>query len=206
MKTIVLNTLETAMNRYLQSDTQSLHRLQKMAGKSISIELFPLNLHFNCRFTAEHVSLDMNEGEAAQTTIKGSPLQLLGALVDKNNRHQFFADDLTIEGDAEFAQEVIALFDQVHIDWEEQTSRLIGDVPAYQLSKFLGGIRQWVNTTQASITEDVSDYLHEEATLFPAKEQLDEFFNDIDTLRMDADRLETRITNLASQLNNKEAP
>src|SRR3990167_4050789 len=90
MKTIVLNTLEIAMNRYLQSDAQSAHRLQKMAGKSISIELSPLNLRFNCRFTPEHASLDMDEGEVAQTTIKGSPLQLLGALVDKNNRHQFF--------------------------------------------------------------------------------------------------------------------
>jgi ubiquinone biosynthesis protein UbiJ len=127
-------------------------------------------------------------------------MQLMGALIDKERRHQFFADDLTIEGDAEFAQQVINLFDQVSIDWEEHASRIIGDVPAYQLSKLVSGVRGWLKKTSSNLKQDASDYLHEEAEWFPTREELQEFFSDIDNIRMDTDRLEARIAHVKSQL------
>lgn len=196
MKTFLLNTLEKALNAYLNQDEASAKHLAKMAGKSISVELLPLSLHFTCHFTAQNVKVTMNEANPANTKIKGTPLQLLGAFIDKNNRKQFFADDLSIEGDAEFAQQVIDLFDQVNLDWEEIASRFVGDTPAYHLNKFVSKVQSWMKSTTSEFTQDVNDYLHEEKEWFPAREALQEFFSDIDTLRMDADRLEARIAHL----------
>jgi ubiquinone biosynthesis protein UbiJ len=204
MKNLLLGSLEKAVNAYLQQDGQSAKRLANMKGKSISIELLPLHLHFNCHFNDERVILTMHEELSPHTKIKGTPLQLFGAMIDKKRRHQFFADDLSIEGDAEFAQDVIHLFDQVNIDWEEHASRYIGDVPAYHLNKMMGSVRSWLGTTSADLTADLSDYLHEETACFPVREELQDFFSAVDTIRMDADRLASRLSHVQAQMENEE--
>lgn len=201
IKTFFLSSIETALNSYLKCDEHSKRRLAKMAGKSVTIELLPLHILFVCSFDESGVTIKVNEEAESAATIKGTPLQLLGILIDKNHRHQFFADDVKIEGDAEFAQQVIYLFDHVTIDWEEQTAKILGDVPAYRLSKLAGDIRGWFGNNGTAFTQDINDYLHEEKACFPAKEEVQEFFADIDTLRMDTDRLEARLNKLRSQLN-----
>lgn len=201
MKKFVLTSIEKTLNAYLLSDTDSHKRLSAVAGKSVSVELTPLQLVFVCQLHQQGVHLHSNKDEIEpQTKIKGSPMQLMGALIDKDRRHQFFADDLTIEGDAELAQQVIQLFDQVSIDWEEHASRLIGDVPAYQLSKLVSSVRGWLKKASSNLSQDANDFLHEEAAWFPAREQLQEFFAEIDDIRMDTDRLEARIAHVKSQL------
>jgi ubiquinone biosynthesis protein UbiJ len=205
MKNFILSAIEKTVNAYLQQDKESSRRLAKMAGKSLGIELLPLDLHFNCHVNDERITLTMDPQLALQTKIKGTPLQLVGVLIDKDRRHQFFADDLTIEGDAEFAQEIIDLFDNVNIDWEEQTSRVIGDAPAYHLNKLIGNMKTWFSTGCDDLTQDMNDYLHEEKAWFPVKEQLQEFFTDIDTLRMDTDRLSSRVDHLQAKMKNEEA-
>ena len=205
MKTFFLATIEKALNAYLQCDEQSNKRLAKMAGKSIAIELLPLQMLFVCHFSADRVVISMNADIQPTTKISGTPLQLLGTLLAKDNRQQFFADDVLITGDAEFAQLVIHLFDHIDIDWEEHSARLLGDVPAYQLSKLVGGIRRFFGKAQSAFTEDMNDYLHEEAAWFPVRAELQEFFNDIDAMRMDTDRLEARFARLQAQFIEEEA-
>jgi ubiquinone biosynthesis protein UbiJ len=204
MKTLLITTLENTLNAYLRSDPQSASRLAKLAGKTIRIELLPMHLIFNAHFTHERVSLSTHSDEEPLTKIKGTPLQMFGALLAKENRHQFFADDLVIEGDAEFAQSVTSLFDNVSIDWENYASQYIGDVPAYKLGKIVNSMKDWVRKTQRGFSEDINDYLHEEATWFPHKEALKDFFTDIDNLRMDADRLEARLNHLKSKLEKED--
>lgn len=98
-----------------------------------------------------------------------------------------------MEGDAELAQQVMHLFDHIHIDWEEHASNIIGDVPAHHLGKFAGSLRNWIGTNRSSFSQDINDYLHEEKAWFPHREELQEFFTDIDTIRMDTDRLEDEL-------------
>lgn len=205
MKNILLPTIEKALNAYLHSDIGSRKRLAKLAGKSVAVELLPFDIIFICSFHPDSVSVHMDDGNAnPAATIKGSPLQLFGMLLDKDHRQQFFADDVVMEGDAEVAQQVMHLFEHVHIDWEEHASTFIGDVPAHHLGKLAGNLRKWVKNTSSSFSQDANDYLHEEKAWFPHREELQDFFADIDTIRMDTDRLEARIAHLYAQLNKEE--
>ncbi|HTM63901.1 MAG TPA: SCP2 sterol-binding domain-containing protein [Gammaproteobacteria bacterium] len=205
MKSFLPAAIEKALNAYLHADDLSVKRLARMSGKSISIELMPSSISFNCHFHHDKVTVDLKNDFTPVTKIKGTPLQLLSAFIDKERRHQFFADDVSIEGDAEFAQQVINLFDQIHIDVEEHASRYIGDTSAHQLGRLIKGIRKWVTNTGQSFSQDVNDYLHEEAAWFPVKEELRDFFEDIDTIRMDTDRLEARLKRIKAQLNDEES-
>lgn len=200
----ILKPIETALNAYLMCDEHSKKRLAKAAGKSLQVELLPFHLTFTCTVTPDNIALSTNTDSEPDTKIQGTPLQLAGAALSRSNRHKFFADDLSIEGDAEFAQLVIDLFEKVEIDWEEHLAQLIGDVPAYKISKFKHRLQRWLKHSTSSFTQDISDFLHEEAAWFPVREELDDFFDDIDTLRMDTDRLESRIATLKAKTDKED--
>ena len=124
--------------------------------------------------------------------------------LSKDNRQRFFAEDLIIEGNAELGQHVVELFDELQIDWEEHLSRVVGDVPAYHAGRFLRGVREWLGQTDKNFSQNVSEFVHEEAEWFPAREALNDFFSDIDTLRMDVDRAEARINSLSKTFMDNE--
>lgn len=200
----LIATIETALNRYLDCDESSKRRLEKAVGKSLKVTLKPLNIHFVVHVLEDRVKLTSDDCQEATTTITGTPLQLLGAFVDKRNRQQFFADDLHIEGNAIFAQQIIDLFNHVEIDWEEVLAQKIGDVPAYKISKFIQRSKKWLGKRSDAFRNDMTDYLHEEKQWFPTREALNEFFEDIDELRMDTDRLKSRIDTLKATMHKEE--
>src|SRR3990167_799932 len=201
MQTLLLTSIEKALNTYLQTDPRSSKRLAKLAGRSVGIELMPFRLSFICSFHPGNVSVKLDEGEQPCARIKGTPLQLCCMLLYKERRQQFFTDDVSMEGDAEVTELVLHLFEHVHIDWEEHASQLIGDVPAHQLGKFVKSVRGWLENSTSSFSQDMNDYLHEEKAWFPQREELHEFFSSVDTIRMDIDRLEARLTHLQSLFN-----
>jgi ubiquinone biosynthesis accessory factor UbiJ len=147
-------------------------------------------------FTESGIELHRHTDAKSDTEIIGTPLQMLGVVIHKTKRQQFFAEDVKINGDAELGQSVVELFDQLEIDWQEQISHVIGDVPTQHISNFMQRMKGWLSSTEQSFTANVSDYVHEEKQWLPAREELQDFFNDIDALRMDTDRMEARIQHL----------
>lgn len=206
LKTKLLSILIDAINTYLRLDPESKSRLARLQGKAITIELLPFHVIFHCFFYSDHVDLQMNEETITRTKISGTPLQMLGVMMTKENRQRFFADDLRIEGDAELANEVIQLFDELTIDWQEQMSRVIGDVPTHQFGRLLNRATNWLRQTEQTFAQDINEYVHEEAAWFPTREALQDFFDSIDHTRMDVDRLEAKILRLQQQIMNHANP
>jgi ubiquinone biosynthesis protein UbiJ len=200
MKKMILSSLTKTINSTLNLDTESKQRIAKLNGKTIMIELLPLHLEFQCHFNENGVNLATDETMIANTTIRGTPLQMLGVMIAKENRQKFFAEDISIEGDAEFAQQVIDLFDHLQIDWEDYLSQLTGDVPAYHAARLFRKFNSFLSQSKKSFRQDMTEYLHEEAKWLPSREALADFFTEIDIMRMDVDRIEARIKNLAKTL------
>jgi ubiquinone biosynthesis protein UbiJ len=196
MKPLLLTTLNTLINRYLSLDIDSKLRLQKLSGKAITIELLPFHFVFQAVFNDDGIQIFDNERALTETKITGTPFSMLSVMVNKEDRHHAFLGDLKIEGDAAFAQEVITLFDSLEIDWEEQCSHFMGDVPAYHLKRAFSGLKKSINNLDSALTRNINEYLHEEALHFPSREALNDFFKEIDILRMDVDRMDAKIKNL----------
>lgn len=204
MKQFFLSSLSKAINSYLALDPESRDRANKLADRIIQIELLPFQLKFICLFTADGIQISSDYHEKPDVTLRGTPLQLLGASLAKENRHRFFAEDLTIEGNAELAQQITELFDHMQIDWEEHLAKFTGDQAAYRIGRLTQRAGAWLRQASQSLTADISEYLHEEKEWFPTREALSDFFNDIDTLRMDVDRAEAKLAQLHANLNQDE--
>ena len=192
--------LAKALNTYLGLDPESQKRLHTLRDKVVTVELTPLHIIFQCEFTADGIRLHSGDALTAEAKIKGTPMQMLGAMIAKNQRHRFFADDLTIEGNADLGLQLVDLFDALDIDWEEYFSRVAGDTPAYHVGRFARGIKKWFKQTEQSFTQNVSEYLQEEKQWLPSREALHDFFLNIDEARMDTDRLEAKIKQLQNHI------
>jgi len=203
MKNKFLQALSTAINSFLKLDPETKQRFKKLNNKTILIEFLPLHFRFECVFLETGVYLQSPESPAIDATIRGTPLQMMNIFLHKNDRHSFFKNDLVIEGDAEIAQQVIQLFDELNIDWEEYLSLLVGDIPAFKTHQVFNGIKNWFKKADDTMTQNFNEYIHEETEWFPNKESLNDFFADIDNLRMDVDRLAAKVAALKRHFENK---
>ena len=204
--------LPKALNRYLALDPESKRRLQKLENKVITIKLLvnetpfykETNSEFQLLFTAEGIQLKTEAFSSPDTIIKGTPLSLLHmALAHHDDRKKFFSDDVAIEGNIELGQQVIDLFDALEIDWEEYLSHWIGDVSAYQVMRFAKKLNTFRRRFKSTLTQNINEYVHEEINLFPPLEALQDFYHDVDVLRMDTDRLEARVMQLTKKITNR---
>ncbi|HSW93717.1 MAG TPA: SCP2 sterol-binding domain-containing protein [Gammaproteobacteria bacterium] len=192
--------LEKAINRYLLLDPESAKRIMQLDGKVVTLVLSGVPLTVQLLFIHGTIQLKWNDFLTADLTIRGTPLNLLHAGFLRNQRHAFFQDDIVLLGNIDLAQPVLAIFDDLDVDWEDIVSKWTGDVPAYQAGRLLRDVGKMAKRIGKTFSYNVNEYLHEEINLFPSKEAIDIFFHDVDDLRMDVDRLMARIKRLEEVL------
>lgn len=198
MKDFFLQSFEKILNQYLQLDPESKKRLERLNGKIITLELIGLALTMQMKILQGKILLQEAVQEA-DVSIKGLPLFLVHTSLSKTNRKKFFAEEVKIEGDLELGQQIIDLFDELEIDWEEHLSKFVGDIAAHQIGNVARQLKSFSKKTREVLCQNVNEYVHEEIDLFPSQEALQDFFHDIDAARMDADRLELRLRMLLNK-------
>ncbi len=192
--------LEQAFNRYLALDSESARRISALQNKVVTIELLGISLTVQLVFTKDSIQFKWDHFDKADLIIRGTPLNLLHMRMARDQRQRFFAEDIVIEGNMELAHQVLAIFDDLEIDWEEYLSKWIGDAPAYQSGRLLSRLKKTSQKIRKTFLYNLNEYLHEEINIFPPAEALHYFFHEIDELRMDVDRLEARIKKLKDNL------
>lgn len=200
LSSFFLQSLEKGLNRYLTLDPESAKRLRGLEGKTITMELEGLKLRFQLRILENKIQISEGDSLPADICIRGTPVSLITLALSRDKKNHFFNGNVTIEGNAELGQQIIDLFDQLEIDWEEHLSQLIGDFPAHQLGRFTRRFLSWGKEAGESLGQSVNEYIHEEKPWFPPEAALQEFYTGIDELRLDLDRLEARVKRLSDEL------
>ena len=165
--------------------------------------------------------LDVGACEPADATISGSPLALLrlagatdigratglgkatggrGDMPRADSRIPARGAGVVVSGDAEIANSYRELIASARPDFEEELSRLIGDVPARALSQIALKTVEWARGARRTAGENIAEYLQEESRDVVNKPELDEFLQGVDTLRETADRVDARIARLERRL------
>lgn len=189
---IALDTLTTVINQYLNLDPDSGARLKALEGKTLKLVIKPISLFFCFEDTGLIVKSDIGE-QQADATIDGYPLAFIQLHLSSKDAPNLFKQDLRIEGDIEFGQAVRDLFSKLDIDWEELLAGFTGDVVANQLGKFFDQGKTFFQEVSNSTVETLTEYLQEEAKHLPCREEVDDFCNDVDSLRFRVDRLQAKV-------------
>lgn len=194
---LVLSLIEKILNRYLQFDPESKKNLQALAGKVIVFESYEFKIYW--LFMQDKIVLTNQYDGLVDAMLSGSVFDF-ARLGIKQDTATVFASDIKMTGDAEVIQAFQNLFAQLNIDWEDQLSKITGDVIAYQIGRALRFLSTWAKQSSTTLQANLTEYLQEEALLLPTNIELQTFFAEIDKLRNDVERLEAKITRLSKEI------
>lgn len=194
----VLDRLSTMLNRNVaQSERASALALQ-LEGRGLSLVFEGTRLTFCFRVADGRIALDTRDAGEVDATLSGSPLSLL-SLVGPGAEDRLRGSSIRIAGDAEVAQRFRELLQQAQPDFEEELSRVVGDVAAHQVANIARNFFDWSRKAADSFSTNVAEYLQEEGRDVPARVEVEEFLEAVDQLREATDRLDARLSRVESR-------
>ncbi len=105
-----------------------------------------------------------------------------------------------IEGDTDFAATLSFLVANLRWDFEEDLSRLLGDVPAHRIGDGLRAAARIPRSAAEAITRSAAEYLAEERRALATRLEAENFVAAVDELRDATERLDKRVQRLSSAL------
>ena len=197
---MIANLLEATGNYLLQFDPETRDKLSSLQNKVIKLDILMVGLELFFIPNQEGVQINSTWSGPVDITLRGTPLAFAQfGLKQQGVGNQVFMDKrVTIEGDAELAQDFQKLIRELDIDLEELTSRYVGDIAAHQIGRGVREIRLWTKDAVQSLRLNIRDYMVEESRLLVPSWRVDEFIQRTDVLRADVERLEQRVKRISS--------
>ncbi|MCC5858903.1 MAG: SCP2 sterol-binding domain-containing protein [Ectothiorhodospiraceae bacterium] len=192
-----LQALSRSLTELIRLDPEGWPRLERLQGRCLVIELQDTGIRLLLRFDNDGLHLSALEDPELRpdACIQGRPFDLLVLARDPEGGGKA----VHFTGDLGLVRDVRTLFARLDVDWEEQLSGLLGDVPAHQLGRLARGSWQQFNEARHTLERNLGEYLTEEQRLLPSPPEVDIYLSAIDRLREDTDRLEARIRRLERQ-------
>lgn len=195
--------MEAAFNAWLKLDEKThgnaRQRLQALQGKLIHLRL--TNPGFDLYFlpTTEQVRISAHYDSPADVSIQGSALAFMRLSQADDSGKAMLENSIKIEGDLGLGTEFSKILREIDVDWEELLAQAVGDTVAHQAGQLARNTQGWVDQSAQAMRLNTQEYLQEESRLLPADAELNYYYEQVDQLRLDAERLEARINRLLKE-------
>lgn len=110
--------------------------------------------------------------------------------------HPAMLNDIEITGSPELVQVIRELFSELEWDFEEDLSRLFGDVAAHRMAGAGRELFSWQREAGLRLARNFAEYWTEEQPLIARRDDLARFSSKVDRLRDDVERLDKRLEHL----------
>lgn len=214
-KPLAGRTLEAALNRAVALDPDTRDALPPLNGRSIVLSLdaaggtAPLALRLQVAGTQLRVGpvdAEQTPDLAVRSTLGGmlsfGMQSLLPKLLGKRDEDETAVPvgRMRIEGDAELARRLQRLAERFDPDWQQPFTTVFGDVLGVQIANGIAAALRQARVGGRKLAETAAEYLTEESRDVVPRAELEAFYDDVDTLRDDAERLSARITRLKKRV------
>jgi ubiquinone biosynthesis protein UbiJ len=95
--------------------------------------------------------------------------------------------------------ELQGILAELDIDWEAPLVQALGDVAGHQLAQLLRGGLRFGRQAASSLSRQLEEYIHEEGRLSPPRAEVEDFYNDLQSLVLQVDRLASRLQRLRTR-------
>jgi len=194
----VTGAVETSLNTLLKDDAESQRRLGRLRGKVISVTINEFGKTLIFIFSQQIDVLAAYEGEVDCELALN--LTVLPELRQQANLTQLIkADKLALEGDIQLAQQFSALLSGLKPDMEEKLSQYTGDIAAHTL---VSGVKTGARMIRQGVERrqrDLAEVITEEWKLAPQALEIAHFADQVDDLKSDVARFESRLNQLLGQ-------
>jgi ubiquinone biosynthesis accessory factor UbiJ len=188
--------LESLLNRNIAQSPLARQLCRGLQGKVLALQLaglpagVPATVYFHS--TGDGLGIATHPSSPPDASLTGTPLSML-RLAGTRDMSTLRASGIRIEGSADIAQAFSELLSTARPDFEEELSRVIGDVAAHQVGNAARALLDFGRRAAGTLAQNTAEYLQEEGRDVPARTEAEELHADIDRLRDDVERLEARL-------------
>ncbi|WP_133501583.1 ubiquinone biosynthesis accessory factor UbiJ [Cognatilysobacter terrigena] len=197
LKPLAGRALEAALNRALALDPDTRDGLRNLDGRRLVVRLATPPLALQITVDGERLRVgpvdDANEADlSVRATIGGLIAQL--PFMRRDDAPAVGA--MRIEGDADLARRLQRLAERFDPDWQQPFVAAFGDVIGVQVAQLFASTLRTAKTAAGVLATNAADYVQHETQDVVGRDELAAFYDDIDTLRDDVERLAARIARL----------
>ena len=200
IKPLLMSAIEAALNKYLAMDQNSGVFLAPLAGKVIAVTITPFNETIYLCPTADAIQLLDQFPDQPDTRLTGSVFALGLMGLGAKSMRSIFSGEVKIEGDMDTGRNFQELFAKLDINLEKQLARYTGVNIAHDLSQLVRAGQNWSKESIETFRLNASEFLQEETRDLPAGPEVDIFYAQVDKLRIDFGRLQSRVERLEKAL------
>jgi ubiquinone biosynthesis protein UbiJ len=176
-----------AVNHVLRTAPLAKERLRKHAGRTAAFHMGPVTVALTVQTTGEVTAAV--PGAARDLEVRVSPF-----LLPRLAAHEEAAlREVEMKGDAELAHEISFLARHLTWDYEEDLSKVLGDVAAHRVARAGRGFARWAREAVQRTSQSAAEYWTEESPLIATRVKVEGFVKDVSDLRDAVERLEKRI-------------
>lgn len=181
-----------ALNHLLKDAGWARKRLRPFAGRRAHMRIPPLQLAFEVQSDGMLAATEATAFDVEIQLPAGAPLLALQEGPEAVMR------EARISGLAEFADTLGAVLRGLRWDYEEDLSRVVGDIAAHRIAGAFAAFDEWRRQAGRNAAANIVEYLCEERGALPRPQEVSAFIDTVDALRDDLARLEKRVERLAA--------
>ena len=199
-KPLAGRTLEAALNRALALDPDTREGLRALDGRRVVLRIAAPPLALQVRVAGDRLEVGpVDESEEPDLGVRAT----LGGLL---SQLPFFKRDdappvgkLRIEGDADLARRLQKLAGRFDPDWQQPFTAVFGDVVGVQVANAIAGGLRHARDAAGAFAGNAAEFVTEESRDVVARDELNAFHDDVDTLSDDVARIAARVTRLRNR-------
>lgn len=193
---MLVELFELASNNALEHDPETLLRLQKLQGKSMTLHVKTINQSITVTPSPEGVELTRDTPETVDVTLTATPAAMLKITRDGIDGAELQPGELEISGDPIIGQRFATIIAELNINWTSLLSDHIGDSPAKIVTLAAGQVRGFAEQSKSQLHKRFISFIKEEIAVTAERDDVDNFLDNVDSLRADSDRLIARLTRI----------
>lgn len=194
--TLLLPALESIVNRALQCDVDALRKIKSIQHHVIQIECVDWNMIFYIIPDDRGLQFHALYSGNTNTLIQGKLSDFLALFVKGATTASLFQHPVTITGNTHTIEVLRDAFKNIDIDWEARLSHFVGDVAAHKICRHLKKAKNTAAQSVDTLTEQTKEFIFCEAKNLISQKHANRFYEDVQILRHDVERMEARINRL----------
>lgn len=200
LQSAALSSLENLVNKALQLDPATSAKLQDLNGQRFSLELTEPDLNIGIGISGKRLRILGQHNDEVTTRLSGRWSEFAKVATATDPAAALINGDISISGDTGPLLELRKILTELDLDWEQPLADAFGDVAAHQLGKGLRAGQRWLNSTRVNLHRQFREFIVEESQLVPHPCQADDFYSEVDELKVCSERLEAKIRRLQQRI------
>lgn len=196
--TATFASAEKIINTALYYDPATRLGVARLSGKVLAVKITaPVAFNLFIMPLEEEIQLMANWDGDVDTQLSGSLMALLQ--LSTTEIHNLKYSGVTAMGDLGLLADLQKLLKNLEIDWEDMLSQFTGDIIGHQTAQVIRTKFGWAKDRAQSATRLTREFLTEEYRALVSRPELEDFYQQVDELRLAVDRAAARVEKLLAE-------